>query len=612
LSVFSSKRLLTPLVVVGLSAVLTFLWTARVYQSSSPKPTAARSALGAAWPGATDEAATPAVKGERPFAFPYLPDELQTVSRSIGDTSDGRLVAAVAVVESEALGILPIQRKRDLRYGTREIVDLITRAARQLHAATGTRLWLGNVGDKHGGDIRYSVSHNSGRDADIALCYQDAKGRPANPPDLVPVAGSGRAVAHALFFDVARTWIVVKALLDHPSTQVQYLFVSHSLREKLMRHARLKRETAKLLDRAMVVLRQPYGSAAHNDHLHLRIYCSQRDVISGCVNTGVEHGWTNTHRAAKRRFAEHAAQQLDNTVPTVRRQAVERLALLQAKRHAKTVTARLGDEVSTVREAAAVALAQLDAQTSIAALATRYDIEPRPEVRIAIAHTVSALGGDQAGRFLARAVGEPTSRRAALPPAISPLPLAALVASLPVFAPEDTPSEVQVVQLAAIEAAGRSERIEPVSRLVALLDDDRAMIRAAAAGALRKLTNLSYGVNWRHADKVGLDRGRGRWRAALARSARAPRAAWLTTGFRAAGYRVRELRPHDAWELARAIGGHDRLSYNAQRSLMRIFKHRPRSLSWPKHDACAYWHRWLKRRRRRLALPPVPKNLSCG
>jgi len=610
LSVFSSKRLLPSVALLGFVAVLTYFWAARWHG-----PFAAEPFVGPALPRASGSVAISSVTvPEQPLPFPYLPGEARDLSRSIGDTSDGRLVQAAAIIESEALAILPIQRKRDLAYGTTEIVELIRHAARALYKETKTRLWVGNVGRKHGGDIRYSVSHNSGRDADIAFCYQDGKSRPVDPPGLIPIAGSGRAVGRPLFFDVKRTWIVVKALLSHPDIQVQYLFASQSLREKLMMQARRLREPASLIDRAMVTLRQPYGSAAHNDHLHLRIYCSKRDVVSGCKNTGVKHSWAKMHETTRQRFAERSAQHLQAETATVRRQAIERLTLLGAQSQTKAVAERLNDEASEVREAVAVALARLAGPAQLDALTNRFAVETTPEVRVAIVHTVSDIGGETAGEFLAQAVGTARSEKTSIPPALSPLPLAVLLARFPPLTERGQAQEpgARVVQLAAIEAAGRSERLEPVAPLIALLDDDSGVVRAAAAHALRKLTNLSYGVNWRRASSAKMERGRARWHAALSRSRNAPREAWLTTGWRAAGFRVRALEPQFAWELARAVGGHDRLSYNAQRSLMRMFKHRPKSLAWPKHDACAYWQRWLKRRRRRLALPPVPKNLSCG
>ena len=85
------------------------------------------------------------------------------------------------------------------------------------------------------------------------------------------------------------------------------------------------------------------------------------------------------------------------------------------------------------------------------------------------------------------------------------------------------------------------------------------------------------------------------------------------TGFRAAGYQIPKLSQRHAWELVRASAGADHLSHNAQRVLMRLFDHHPPTATWRKGDACQYWLRWLKRRRKgyRLAKPPTKTVTAC-
>jgi hypothetical protein len=252
----------------------------------------------------------------------------------------------------------------------------------------------------------------------------------------------------------------------------------------------------------------------------------------------------------------------------------------------------------------------------IGRLAKRFEKENASGVRIALTQTLSDLGGKKAGRFFQTAVGHPRRPREATSPVVGPLPLAAIVSTVirAVTTPEISVAErdERIVQLAAIEAAGRTERLEPLPQLIELLDDENADIRVAAAFALRRLTNLHYGIDWKAGSVLSMQRGRTRWRTAFERSKRASRNAWLVTGFKAAGYPVEAIDRGNVWHLARAVGGQDRLSYNAQRALMKLLKHEPKSLSWPKHDACAYWQRWMKRRRGRLKLPRPPKRSRCG
>jgi penicillin-insensitive murein endopeptidase len=58
------------------------------------------------------------------------------------------------------------------------------------------------------------------------------------------------------------------------------------LAELLLDHARKIGEPADLLARARLALRQPGDSAPHNDHFHVRIYCSEADRAYGCIDRG--------------------------------------------------------------------------------------------------------------------------------------------------------------------------------------------------------------------------------------------------------------------------------------------------------------------------------------
>jgi hypothetical protein len=173
------------------------------------------------------ELQAPAGARSSSLEFPFLLGEIEGSSVSIGDTSHGRLVNGVELVESDALRILPEHRTRDLRYGTAPLIALLTHASRALGSATRTTLWLGNIGRKEGGDIEWSVSHNAGRDADVAFCYRDARnGKPVDPPGLVRLDEDGLSHDRRLAFDAARTWLVVRAMLEFEGASVQYLFIS--------------------------------------------------------------------------------------------------------------------------------------------------------------------------------------------------------------------------------------------------------------------------------------------------------------------------------------------------------------------------------------------------
>ena len=588
-------------------------------------------------PDAADER-TPA---EPEVDFPFLPGDDREASVSIGDTSHGRLVNAKRLEEGEALAILPRQKKRDLRWGTMGLVSAIDHAAKSLHRATGTKLWVGNLGRERGGDIQWSVSHNSGRDADIAFCYQDAKGEPFDPPDLVPLNKDGLAKGFRLRFDAARTWKVIEALLTAPGVQVQYLFMSNPLRGMVLKYASDHSASPALIQRAAEVVRQPGGAAAHDDHLHLRIFCEARDVQGGCVNTGTIHPRTQTFAAEYGAAQTRATDLLAADDPDVRAAAISRLVLLRTEDQTAAIARQLTDEHATVRAASANALGDLRATDHGVDLVKRFRIEPELDVKLAILGAVGNLGGKGSGRFLAQVVGAPRLDHWALLPTLEPA--AAVGGPAPIFGflpgavtatrqlaeqqPPDwfgqmtgfeadvevSPDAERVLQRAALEAMVYAERLEPVKAAVGLLSDRDPEFRALAARALRHATNLTYHVDWAEGDGAERERGLLRWQAALAKSPNASRRDWLVTGFRAAGYRIPGLRQQHGWEIVRAIASEDHTSFNAQRTMMRLFDHAPPSLSWPKNDACKYWLRWLKGRRNRFKLerPPTKTVQAC-
>jgi penicillin-insensitive murein endopeptidase len=87
-------------------------------------------------------------------------------------------------------------------------------------------------------------------------------------------------------FDLARNWALVEALLVDPAIDVEYLFISERLRDRLLEHAASIHAPADRIDRARRALRQPPRVPPHDDHLHLRIRCSAADRSQGCVDEG--------------------------------------------------------------------------------------------------------------------------------------------------------------------------------------------------------------------------------------------------------------------------------------------------------------------------------------
>jgi penicillin-insensitive murein endopeptidase len=215
-----------------------------------------------------------------------------------GSTSGGVLINAVRLpVRGDGYVIPQTWASRGLNWGTEELVTLIVRAARRVDKETrdGVPLYVADLSPREGGPSAWHRSHQTGRDADLIFFFRDDAGRPTAPPTQMiafgpdggsaATDGTGRPIPR-LWFDVERNWLLVRALLDDPVVEVQYLFVSTALRQKLLDHARAIGEAEDVIARAEMVLVQPSDSLPHDDHLHLRILCPASDRALGCRERG--------------------------------------------------------------------------------------------------------------------------------------------------------------------------------------------------------------------------------------------------------------------------------------------------------------------------------------
>lgn len=524
---------------------------------------------------------------QRRPTFPYLPGEDHDKSRSIGGVVHGHLVNSVEIPQPHpALTFLDVQYQRRLFFTTDRMKKLVESAAEHVQEHyPGAVLRLGNFGNPGGGDIPYSVSHNSGRDADLGFYLEDSEGNPAVPDDLVPLDSRGRYESDekTYVFDTERNWRLIEGLIESGGDQLQYIFVSNPLRRKLIRRARKVDSSNKVVSRAKRLLHQPYGSLPHNDHFHIRIYCSEIDVRSGCEDVGKKHPWYEGHARAKREALRAAREALEADAAGTRVAAARRLALLDDLASAPALREALEDPTPQVRAAAARALGTLDTGTTY--LLERLQREEAPQAYLEVVDALSRVGGRRSVRALTEQLGEPRTL------------------TLPGGFRVDARTYVA-------EALIRLEDRHPVERLVELLDEEAADVRVASARALRYLTNHEFGGRWASRQSSEWKPALEEWRQWLSEHDGASRDAWLRDGFQEAGFDVDRLNARNVWGLCRAVKAEDYLSYNAQRVLMDISGRQPASLSWPKDDANFYWRRWFERRWRRLGAPPIPDELS--
>jgi penicillin-insensitive murein endopeptidase len=88
---------------------------------------------------------------------------------------------------------------------------------------------------------------------------------------------------------VARTWAFVEALLSDPAASVQRMFVARHLRQRLLRFGRRHHAAPAVLTRFGQVACQP--GYPHDDHFHVRVFCSVDDLRAGCRDSGPMPAW---------------------------------------------------------------------------------------------------------------------------------------------------------------------------------------------------------------------------------------------------------------------------------------------------------------------------------
>ena len=199
---------------------------------------------------------------------------------------------------------------RGANFGTDEMFSAIRRAARRVGKEfPGSVLGVADLSRKGGGDSELHRSHENGHDADLIWYSLGEDGKCAQPVDSMPCYGVGLwakpphetpGVTFGAFtprrFDVRRNWALVRALLEDPEIEVQYMFIHTRLRRLLLDYAHDHREDEELIDRAEALLKQPGDSLPHDDHLHLRIYCSPTDRGLGCRDNGPLRWWRKTYK----------------------------------------------------------------------------------------------------------------------------------------------------------------------------------------------------------------------------------------------------------------------------------------------------------------------------
>lgn len=201
---------------------------------------------------------------------------------SWGPPNEGVLIDGARLpIEGDGYWVPPRWAARGTQYGTDELIDTIVFTGRAVAAAhPGSRLVVGDLSIRGGGESAHHRSHQTGRDVDLVLFAVDAGGRAIEVTEMRHFSADGHTVdaGEPLRFDAARQWTVVRALLEAPGPGVANIFLYAPLRDLVLDHARERGEPEALIELAGATMAQPSDSAPHDDHMHVRIFCAPTDA----------------------------------------------------------------------------------------------------------------------------------------------------------------------------------------------------------------------------------------------------------------------------------------------------------------------------------------------
>ncbi len=184
-------------------------------------------------------------------------------------------------------------------FGTPSLVSTIEYAAAEVaRQRPGPPLDVGDLSARWGGQITNHRSHRSGRDVDLLFYVTTVAGAPIESLGFVPFGADGLAQAHGgphgdryIRFDLERNWLLVKALVTAPSSEILWIFVSRPVEALLTEYALARGEDPELVWHAESVMLQPRNALPHDDHFHVRVACSPDETVAGCEDGGPRWPW---------------------------------------------------------------------------------------------------------------------------------------------------------------------------------------------------------------------------------------------------------------------------------------------------------------------------------
>lgn len=218
---------------------------------------------------------------------------------SIGTPSSGFLRRAVAL-PPDAENYRLLRPNDPTNFGTPGLVALVVEIADALARAHpgGAPLIVGDLSPRHGGRHPRHLSHRTGRDVDLFFPMEDDRGASYGGAPGVFLDRFGRLRENRLAsaLDLPRSWTVVRTALASREAEVQWIFVENGLKARLLRYAIGTESDPEIILRASWLIRQPTGALPHDDHFHIRIFCSPRERALGCVDRAPIWPWVDEKR----------------------------------------------------------------------------------------------------------------------------------------------------------------------------------------------------------------------------------------------------------------------------------------------------------------------------
>jgi LysM repeat protein len=180
-------------------------------------------------------------------------------SMSLGSANAGALLNGVQATETPLYK--PVSPNG--AWATQETLDFLALALTKVHEQLPDTppLALGDISGRHGGPSRPHLSHQSGRDVDIAYFYNDG--------------ARWYARGNAKNLDLARNWAFVRALITE--TDVDLILIDHSIQVLLEQYALEQGEDPTWLSgifrgaagQLRPIIRHAPG---HATHIHIRFF----------------------------------------------------------------------------------------------------------------------------------------------------------------------------------------------------------------------------------------------------------------------------------------------------------------------------------------------------